>query len=100
MAVLRSTGARPGHVFLLLCIESTVLTAGGIIAGLFFHYALTGIGSMYLQQRFGLSLPLTLPESGDITILLYVALSGVIAGTLPALQAYRKSLADGLSQRI
>ncbi len=100
MAVLRSTGARPSHVFLLLCIESTVLTAGGIIAGLFLHYALTGIGSMYLQQRFGLSLPLTLPESGDITILFYVALSGVVAGTLPALQAYRKSLADGLSQRI
>lgn len=100
MAVLRSTGARPSHVFLLLCIESTVLTAGGIVAGVILHYALTGIGSIYLQQRFGLSLPLSLPENGDIKILFYVAIAGVIAGTLPALQAYRKSLADGLSQRI
>ena len=99
MAVLRSTGARPGHVFLLLCIESTVLTIGGIVVGLVLHYVLVGFTALFIQERFGLSLALTLPTSADVQILLAIGLAGLLAGTLPALQAYRKSLADGLSQR-
>ncbi len=100
MAVLRSVGARPIHVFLLLCIESTLLTMGGIIIGLMLHYALTGVGAVYLQQRFGLTVQLTLPHTAEIRILLFVAFAGILAGMIPALQAYRKSLADGLSQKL
>jgi len=100
MAVLRSTGARPAQVFLLLCIESTVLTLGGIVVGLLLHYVLTSVGSLFMQQRFGLSLSLGLPDATDVKILLAIAIAGLLAGTLPALQAYRKSLADGLSQRL
>ena len=100
MAVLRSVGARPVHVFLLLCIESALLALGGIIAGLFLHYLLVGAGSVYLQERFGLAVQLGLPQSAEIKILIGVALAGLVAGMIPAMQAYRKSLADGLSQKI
>jgi len=100
MAVLRSAGARPAHVFILLCIESTVLTLCGIVAGLLLHYVLTGLGSLFLQQNYGLSIGITLPDSTDIKILFSIAIAGMLAGSLPALQAYRKSLSDGLSQRL
>ncbi len=100
MAVLRSVGARPVHVFLLLCIESALLALGGIIAGLFLHYLIVGAGSVYLQERFGLAVQLGLPQSAEIKILIGVALAGLVAGMIPAMQAYRKSLADGLSQKI
>ena len=100
MAVLRSAGARPGHVFLLLCIESTVLTLGGIIAGLALHYVLVGLGSLFMQNRFGITIELAAPDATDLKILLAIAIAGLLAGTLPALQAYRKSLADGLTQRL
>lgn len=100
MAVLRSAGARPAHVFLLLCLESAALTFGGIIAGLGLHYILTGLGSVFLQQKYGLSIALALPDNSDLKILLAIAVAGVLAGSLPALQAYRKSLSDGLSQRL
>jgi len=100
MAVLRSAGAKPVHIFLLLCIESTVLTLGGIAVGLLLHYLLIGVGSLFTQEAFGLSFAPTLPDSADMKILLTIALAGFLAGTLPALQAYRKSLADGLSQRL
>jgi len=100
MAVLRSVGARPAHVFLLLCIESTLLTLGGIAAGLALHCILTAAGSLFLQQRFGLSITLSLPNSTDTRILASVAIAGLLAGMIPALQAYRKSLADGLSQKL
>ncbi len=100
MAVLRSVGARPRHVFLLLCIESTVLTIAGIGGGLVLHYLLTAFGSLFMQQRFGLSIALGLPSSMDLGLLLAIAFAGLLAGMLPAVQAYRKSLSDGLSQRI
>ena len=100
MAVLRSVGARPVHVFLLLCIESALLALGGIIAGLFLHYLIVGVGAVYLQERFGLAVQLGLPQNAEIKILIGVALAGLVAGMIPALQAYRKSLADGLSQKI
>jgi len=100
MAVLRSAGARPLHVFILLCIESTALTLGGIAAGLLLHYVLTGLGAIFMQQHYGLSITLALPDSSDLKILLTIALAGLLAGTIPALQAYRKSLSDGLSQRL
>ncbi len=99
MAVLRSVGAKPAHVFLLLCIESTVLTLVGIAAGLLLHYLLTGVGSIFLQEKFGLSIVLSPPSGSDLKILLAIAIAGLLAGMLPALQAYRKSLVDGLSQR-
>lgn len=100
MAVLRSVGARPAHVFLLLCIESSLLTLGGIVIGLALHYVLTGVGAVFLQQRFGLTVDLSLPQSTEIKILISIAIAGLMAGMIPALQAYRKSLADGLSQKL
>jgi len=100
MAVLRSAGARPSHVFVLLCVESAVLTICGIILGVFLHYVLTGLGAVYLQQRFGLAIELSLPSRTDFEILLAIATAGFLAGTLPAFQAYRRSLSDGLSQRL
>ena len=100
MAVIRSTGARPSHIFLLLCIESTVLTVAGLLAGLFLHYALITLASVFLQENFGLSIGIGWLVASDLKILLAIAIAGTLAGTVPALQAYRKSLSDGLSQRL
>lgn len=99
MAVLRASGAKPAQVFVLLCIESTVLTLAGIVAGVLLHYVLTAIGAIFLQERYGLNVSPGLPDKTDIQILFAVAMAGLLAGTIPAWQAYRKSLADGLSQR-
>jgi len=100
MAVLRSAGARPGHVFLLLCIESAVLTLCGIVVGLVLHYLFIGIGFLFMQEKYGLAISLSLPNTTDLNILFAIAIAGLLAGSLPALQAYRRSLADGLSQRL
>lgn len=100
MAVLRSVGARPAHVFLLLCIESALLTFAGILLGLIAHYALTGLGAIFLQEQYGLSVRLSAPTLTEWKILLGIAAAGLLAGTIPAAQAYRKSLADGLAQKL
>lgn len=100
MAILRSAGARPAHIFLLLCIESTLLTVVGVVLGLVLHYLLTLIGGQWLQHRYGISVALALPDRSDLLILASIVLAGLLAGLLPAFSAYRKSLADGMAQRL
>lgn len=100
MAVLRSAGARPAHIFKLLCFESVTLTLAGIVAGLVLHYTAMAVGALYIQQNYGLALTWALPNATDWTILGAILIAGLFAGTIPALQAYRASLSDGLSQRL
>ena len=100
MAVLRSVGARPAHVFMLLCIESALLTFAGIVVGLLAHYVLTGLGTLFMQEKYGLAVQFSAPTITEWKILAGVALAGLLVGTIPALQAYRKSLADGLAQKL
>lgn len=99
MAVLRSVGARPMHVFVLLCIESALLTLAGIVIGLLAHYLLTGLGSLFLQEQYGITVTLSAPTLTEWKILIGIAAAGILAGTIPAAQAYRKSLSDGLAQK-
>ncbi len=99
MAVLRSVGARPMHVFVLLCIESALLTLAGIVIGLLAHYLLTGLGSLFLQEQYGITVTLSAPTLTEWKILVGIAAAGILAGTIPAAQAYRKSLSDGLAQK-
>ena len=100
MAILRASGARPGHIFRLLCAESALLSAVGIIFGVLAHYLVVGLVSVWAQARFGIDLSLSLPGWRDLLILLLVFVAGVAVGCLPAWRAYRQSVADGMAQRL
>lgn len=100
MAILRAIGARPRHVFSLLLLESLLLGLGGVLLGLLiFHALLLGLRP-WLAQEFGLFLPFHLPSAGEWRILGAVVLAACATGLLPAVQAYRNLLADGLSIRV
>ena len=53
-----------------------------------------------LLARFGLQIPLGAPLASDLLMLAGVVVAGIVVGTIPALRAYRLSLADGLVMRI
>jgi putative ABC transport system permease protein len=97
MAVLRSVGARPLHVFALFLSESTALAVGGAALGVALLYA--GIAALrpLAAARLGLDLPPTVPTGDDALLLAAVVLAVSTAGLLPALRAYRLSLHDGLT---
>ena len=99
MAILRAAGARPAHVFALLCTESAVLSGLGIALGLVLHWVVVLAGGAWLAARFGLSVPLTMPNGAELGTLLAVLVAGTVAGAVPAFGAYRRSLADGLTVR-
>lgn len=100
MAILRSVGARPLHVFGLILGESLVLTLVGVLFGLALLYGLLAAAQPLLVTRFGLYLPIGPPGATELVLLGAVILAGVVVGLLPAYRAYRLSLADGLSIRV
>ena len=100
MAVLRSVGARPLHVFALFMSEAGVLALLGAAAGVALLYAALLIGQPIVAREFGLHVPIAMPATADWWIMGAVVAAGFAAGGVPAFRAYRLSLADGLSMRI
>lgn len=104
LAILRSVGARPRDIFLLLAGESLVVTLAGALAGIVLHAGLRLVLSPWLQAQYGigtapLSTTLALAP-GEWRLLAGVLAAGGLASLLPGYRAYRLSLADGLTPRI
>jgi len=99
MAILRSVGARPRTILGLLVTEAGMLTAAGVAAGVVLVYALLIVLRPLIDARFGLYIDLRPPEARELAMLAIVVVAGVGAGLLPALRAYRLSLADGMTVR-
>ncbi|MEW8298335.1 MAG: ABC transporter permease [Candidatus Thiodiazotropha sp.] len=100
MAILRSVGARPGHILLLVTGESLLLSLVGIALGLLLLYAGLIFAQSFIETHYGLHLPIGLPSLREWLILGLVGTSALIIGLIPGYRAYRSSLADGMSIRI
>ncbi len=98
MALLRSLGATPAHLFRLLFLESFSLTLAGCLTGLFLLYIIQAIASVPLQSR-GFYVEWSLPSLIEWGLLGLTMLLGVLNGLIPAILTYRNSLTDGMSIR-
>lgn len=99
MAILRSVGARPRHVFSLLLLEAASLSGLGILLGLVLMYGVLWLAQPLIVAQYGVFVPLTAPTTRDWSLLGLILLAGVSMGCVPAWRAYRQSLVDGLSIR-
>lgn len=99
MAILRSVGARAGHVLWLLLLEAAFLTAVGVLVGVLFMYAALFAAAPLLQARFGLFLSLAAPSLAEWRLIGLVLGAGFAVGLVPAFLAYRRSVADGMTVR-
>lgn len=100
MAILRSVGAQPLHIFALLISEAAVVAGFGIVLGVVGAYLALLIARPIVQSSYGLLLQWPAWSAVDLTIVGGVLFAATIAGAVPAWQAYRRSLADGLTIRI
>ena len=99
MAILRSVGARPWHIFALLVMESGALALAGTVAGIMLAYGLLlGLGPS-VQSRFGLALRPGWPARTEITVIAAVLAAALVLSMVPAWRAYRSTLNDGLQAR-
>jgi putative ABC transport system permease protein len=100
MAILRSLGAGPRHIFVLLVLEAGFLAAAAAIVGAIALYGGLWIAQPIVLSRYGVYLPIAPPDAWELTLLGLVVAAGCISGVIPALLAYRRSLADGMSVRL
>jgi len=99
MAILRAVGARPRTIMALLMTEAAILSAVGIVAGAALLYLALAIARPYVDAAFGLYLPLEPPALRELLSLAAIFGAGVAVSLLPALHAYRLSIADGMTVR-
>jgi putative ABC transport system permease protein len=99
MAILRSVGARPAHIFGLFIFEATVLTAIGVLTGIVMLCVLLLILQPIIDSQFGIFIHFSLLTMREFSIISLIIIAGTLTGIVPAYQAYRQSLTDGMMVR-
>jgi putative ABC transport system permease protein len=99
MAIFRAMGARPRVILGMLVLEAALMAAIGAVLGLALLYLGLVIAQPIVDASFGLWLPIDAPSLREVWVMLGVVAAGVIVSLLPALRAYRLSLADGMMVR-
>jgi putative ABC transport system permease protein len=99
MAILRSVGARPATILGLLATEAGMLTLAGVVVGTVLLYSALALLQPFIDRIYGLHLSIDPPTAREWLTLGTIVLAGFLAGLLPAMRAYRLSLADGMTVR-
>lgn len=100
LAILRSVGARPWHIFSLLTSEAVIITLLGCLLGTALFFVAILLAQPVLQAQFGISLSLSMLSSYEVKLLGAIMLAGTVMGIFPALRAYYYSLSDGMSIKV
>ena len=96
MAIFRAMGAGPATILGLLVLEAMLTAAFGAGLGLGMVYISLVIAQPVIDSTFGLWLTIDSPSIRELWVLFGVVLAGLIVSLVPAVRAYRLSLADGM----
>lgn len=99
MAILRANGARPWQIAGLLMFEAALMAALGVLAGVALALLAQGVAAPWLLANWGVSLSVSWPSWAVWKILLAIWACALLVAVLPALMAYRTTLADGMQVR-
>ncbi len=100
MAIWRAMGARPATILGLLVLEAMLMAAAGAVLGVALLYLGLAMAQPWVDAAFGIWLPIEPPAVREFWVLAGVIGAAALASLLPALRAYRLSLADGMMVRI
>lgn len=100
MAILRSVGAHPRHVFGLLLLEAGVLALAGAVCGTALAYATMWLAKPWFSAHYGIHLATRGLTATDGLVLSAVVAAALLLSAIPAWRAYRNSLTDGMTVRL
>ena len=100
MAILRATGARPGHIFFLMVAEAALLGLLGAVAGVLLVQIGLLVAGPLLSSAYGIGIGGLGLSAIDGWTVLAVFAAATLIGTIPAVMALRRSLADGLTVKL
>ncbi len=97
MAILRSLGAKPYYIFLLLMTESVFLALTGCLAGVIIVFFILSLLQPILVSQYGLFISVNPLNTYIIVVIGSIICISAILGLIPSIIAYKRSLKDGLS---
>ena len=97
MAIFRAVGASPAAIMGLLVFEAILTAAAGAMLGLGMLYLGLVVAQPMIDSAFGLFIPIDPPAFKELLVLISVIAAGAGVSLVPALRAYRLSLADGMT---
>ena len=100
MAILRSVGARPFHIMMLMITEAMIYAVIGTLFGFILLYGLLSIAQPIIQTHWGIHIAISTPGGFEAALAIGVIGCAALLGTVPAWLAYRNSLADGLTMKL
>ena len=100
LAILRSVGANPVDIIVLMVYEGFIITALGIIIGIITVYAGIMLYARYFAENYGFFISADFFSCTEIMIILGIFTAGLLASLIPAYKAYRISLSDGLNASV
>lgn len=89
MRILRIVGAGPAHLFVLLELETTIVTMAGILTGLLCSFLFFLLFDSFLSDSYGIFISSDLFTFSTMNIVLAVLFTALIVSILPAFSAYR-----------
>lgn len=99
MAILRANGARPLQIASLLVFEAGLISLAGIGLGVGLALAVQAGTAGWLLQNYGIFIQVSWPAVSLWQVLGGIFAAGLLIALLPALMAYRRTLADGMQVR-
>ncbi len=97
MAILRSVGARPVHVFGLIVGEAAFVSALGIVVGVVLLYVSVYVLKAPLAANYGFYIELKMLSMYDLGLLLLIESAAILISFIPGYLIYRYSLSDGMN---
>ncbi|MEJ6123843.1 FtsX-like permease family protein [Vibrio sp. 2-Bac 85] len=97
MAILRSVGARPAHIFGLIIGEAGFVCFAGIVIGVALLYLLLAVLQAPLASYYGFYIDINMLTSNDLLILAVIQCSALLIALIPGWLIYKYSLSDGMS---
>ena len=96
MAILRALGASPSTLVGLILAEALFLAICASVLGLGLAVGVSALAQQWLTQTIGLVATGMLPGWQEMVIVAYIIPAALVAGLVPALRLYRRTVQDGI----
>ena len=96
MALLRIVGASPKDIFTLMMLEAFLISLFSILLSITLVQLASFIFYPLLDRQFGIFLEQKLLTIREFYFLILVLLSSLLVSMFPSIQAFKKSINDGI----
>ena len=96
LVLLRIVGASPNHILSMLVIESLIISVCSIFLSILAVQIINFIAFPFLDQKYGLFLEYKFLSFKNYVFLILFLLSSFVVSMFPGIQAFKKSINDGM----